>query len=81
MPKVESKAREAALGRGSLLKNELREDLEVCENYINDVPNIFDPCKMCENWNEKEGYKAGECGECCWYYASKFRLKERKGEI
>ena len=57
--------------------NPLREDLEVCENYINDVPNIFDPCKLCVNWDEKTCYNE-DCRECCWYYASKFKLKEKE---
>ena len=77
MPKIENKTREVAMGRGSLLKNELRKDLEVCENYINDVPNIFDPCKLCVNWDEKTCYNE-DCRECCWYYASKFKLKEKE---
>ena len=56
-------------------KNELREDLEVCENYINDVPNIFNPCKLCEKHDEEIGFE-DTCHECCWFYGSYFELKK-----
>lgn len=48
--------------------------LKVLESYINDVPLIIDPCKLCKN--KVNGRYQIECGECCYYYASKFEIKE-----
>lgn len=48
--------------------------LKVLESYINDVPLIVDPCRLCKH--KVNGRYQNECGECCYYYASKFEIKD-----
>ena len=58
-------------------KKELKEQLEVTESYINDIPMIIDPCRMCESIDaNKETHveHVDVCQECCWYYESMFKV-------
>ena len=52
-------------------KDNLKDQLQSYESYINDIPNVIDPCKMCKN--KKEEYE-DVCVDCCWYYPSKFEV-------
>ena len=57
----------------------LKEQLEVLETYINDVPLIIDPCRSCK-WidDNRESHfdNTDMCKQCCWYYDSKFKQRE-----
>ena len=67
-------------------KTELKDQLESYEGYINDIPLVIDPCKMCKIYKVKGGYDTGHfdsdgqwddsnsCKMCCWYYDSKFEV-------
>lgn len=33
---------------GKMSRKELKDQLEVFENYINDIPNVIDPCSQCQ---------------------------------
>ena len=74
-----------------MAKKELNEhesvttQLKSYEGYINDIPLVIDPCKMCKVYKEKGGYDTGHfdsngdwvegaCKMCCWYYDSKFEI-------
>ena len=67
-----------------MAKKELKEQLKSYEGYINDIPLVIDPCKMCKIYKKHNGYfmdeykngewKDGACKECCWFYDSKFEV-------
>ncbi len=38
---------------GSVKKTELKDQLESYEGYINDIPLVIDPCKMCKIYKQK----------------------------
>ena len=71
-----------------MAKNELKEQLKSYEGYINDIPLVIDPCKICKVYKEHGGYEfnrqeikggtvttsQGRCIGCCWYYDSKFEI-------
>jgi len=70
---------------GSVKKTELKDQLESYEGYINDIPLVIDPCKMCKIYKKHNGYDIGDrlvkgvwekgyCDDCCWCYASKFEV-------
>jgi len=71
---------------GSVKNTELKDQLESYEGYINDIPLVIDPCKMCKIYKAKGGYDTGHfdsdgqwddsnsCKMCCWYYDSKFEV-------
>lgn len=64
-----------------MAKTELKDQLDVLETYINDVPLIINPCKMCDLIDDnKETHNDNPeiCKQCCWYYDSQFRLKGSK---
>ena len=72
-----------------MAKKELKEQLKSYEGYINDIPLVIDPCKMCKVYKEHNGYDAGDrlvnnewrkgiCDNCCWFYDSKFEVEEQK---
>lgn len=52
--------------------------LKVLDSYINDIPLIVDPCNLCKN--KINGTFQIECSECCYYYASKFKIKDNVNE-
>lgn len=57
----------------------LKEQLEVLETYINDVPLIIDPCRSCkfiDSNKETHTENVDMCKQCCWYYDSQFRQAE-----
>ena len=56
--------------------NNLKEQLGVFESYINDIPNIIDPCNMCKHKDKYFNYSEC-CIDCCWYYSSRFELREK----
>ena len=69
-----------------MAKNEIKEQLKSYEGYINDIPLVIDPCKMCKVYKKNKGYDMGHydrkkdeyiegvCKSCCWYYDSKFEI-------
>ena len=70
-----------------MAKKEIKDQLKSYEGYINDIPLVIDPCKMCKIYKENNGYEIenynslglfenGTCTGCCWYYASKFEVKK-----
>lgn len=64
-----------------MARKELKEQLDILETYINDVPLIIDPCKNCEfvDDNRQPHFENTEtCKECCWYYDSKFKQRGSK---
>jgi hypothetical protein len=56
-----------------MAKKELKEQLKSYEGYINDIPLVIDPCKMCKNHTEEKGY-AEPCSSCSWFYPSNFEI-------
>ena len=69
-----------------MAKKELKEQLKSYEGYINDIPLVIDPCKMCKNSGRKaekemaqetdRDYIHNVCSECCWFYPSKFEVED-----
>jgi len=67
-----------------MAKKELKEQLKSYEGYVNDIPLVIDPCRMCKVYKEHNGWcmsevKNGEwvdgaCKMCCWFYDSKFEV-------
>lgn len=67
-----------------MAKNELKEQLKSYEGYINDIPLVIDPCKMCKVYKKYNGWftsefkngewEEGACKQCCWFYDSKFEV-------
>ena len=60
-----------------MIKNELKEQLESYEGYINDIPLVIDPCKMCKLIDKNKETHVDNCfvcQSCCWYYDSKFEV-------
>ena len=61
-------------------------NLKSYESYINDIPNVIDPCKQCKVYIEHNDqwdigdrlvdgvWKKGACDDCCWCYSSKFEV-------
>lgn len=52
-------------------KPKISDQLKSLEGYINDIPLIIDPCKMCKHHSEEKGYDVF-CHVCCWFYNSEF---------
>ena len=51
--------------------------LKEYQNYINDIPNVIDPCKQCKKIDKNKETHVDNievCKECCWYYPSKFEV-------
>ena len=73
-----------------MAKKEINEQLKSYEGYINDIPLVIDPCKMCKVYKAKKGYDMGHydrkkdeyiegvCKNCCWFYDSKFEVGDAK---
>ena len=64
-----------------MAKKELKEQLKSYEGYINDIPLVIDPCKMCKHKDHTQkafqrNYNIEICKECCWWYPSKFEIGE-----
>ena len=68
-------------------KPELKDQLESFAGYVNDIPLVIDPCKMCKvfkdnesfdiDHNDEQGnYIPGTCTMCCWFYDSKFEVEK-----
>ena len=43
-----------------MAKLELKEQLQSYESYINDIPNVIDPCKQCKAYKKHNGYDIGD---------------------
>jgi hypothetical protein len=66
-------------------KPKIRDQLKSLESYINDIPAVMDPCKMCDiykknnnnyDWDhvdEHGDHVEGKCKNCCWFYPSNFK--------
>lgn len=64
-------------------EKELKTQLDVLDSYINDIPNIFEVCRLCEFIdNDKQSHfdHVDVCEGCCWHYASKFKMATGKKE-
>jgi hypothetical protein len=62
-------------------KPKIKDQLKSYESYINDIPLVIDPCRMCKYIDEnKESHvkNTDVCKICCWFYASNFELKKKK---
>ena len=65
-----------------MAKKELNEQLKSYEGYINDIPLVIDPCKMCGHSKNKgkrksdflPDYDRRICERCCWFYDSMFEV-------
>ena len=53
--------------------NKIKDQLKQVEENINNLPLIINPCELCVNHNSK-GYN-DVCHQCCYYYASEFKMK------
>ncbi len=63
-------------------KPKISDQLKSLEGYINDIPLVIDPCRLCDIWKKKKAYDTGHeedgdwvegpCRRCCWYYDSQF---------
>ena len=60
-----------------MIKEKIKDQLEEFEMYLNDIPMILDPCRMCKNYTNENYSEA--CSVCCYFYGSCFELK--KGDI
>ena len=68
-----------------MAKKELKDQLKSYEGYINDIPLVIDPCKMCKIYKKHNGWFMGEdeegtCKMCCWFYDSKFEIGGKNGK-
>jgi hypothetical protein len=59
-------------------RKELKDQLEVFENYINDIPNVIDPCSHCEFKDRSIWDDLEKCRGCCYYYPSNFKIETGK---
>ena len=50
-----------------MAKKELKEQLKSYEGYINDIPLVIDPCKMCKVYKENRGYEISIRVDTCVY--------------
>lgn len=63
-----------------MAKKEIKDQLESYEGYINDIPLVIDPCKMCKHSRNRgkrksdflPNYDRRICEQCCWFYGSMF---------
>ena len=51
--------------------------LDRIEEAVDEWPNMVDPCEECVYGDNRRCWNV--CGECCFYYPSKFKHK-RKGD-
>ena len=49
-------------------------ELNVLENYINGIPMIVNPCRLCVN--KKDETHSEKCIDCCFFYGSQFVVKK-----
>lgn len=61
------------ISKKQILIKKQQSELEVLEKYINDIPLVLDPCRLCENKKQNE-YQV-VCRECMYYYGSNFKVK------
>ena len=64
----------------------ISDQLKSFESYINDIPLVIDPCKICKVYRKNKGYYEvtvkdkngnytdGRCTQCSWFYGSKFEV-------
>lgn len=60
-----------------MAKEELNDQLNSYEGYINGIPLVIDPCRQCRfvDQNKTTHYDNVEtCRMCCWFYDSKFEV-------
>jgi hypothetical protein len=62
-------------------KKELKDQLDVFENYINDIPNVIDPCSQCEFKDRSIWDNLEKCRGCCYYYSSNFKIETGKTKL
>lgn len=59
---------------------DMNKQTAILENYINDIPLIIDPCRLCVNCTGVRGdittHLTENCKDCCYFYGSKFEAKE-----
>ena len=74
---IQDNVKQAYIKGAKAVGNNLKEQLGVFESYINDIPNIIDPCDMCKHKYNDFNY-SDCCRECCWRYYSGFELREEQ---
>ena len=63
----------------------ISDQLKSFESYVNDIPFVIDPCKICKVYKKNKGYEVtvkdkagnytdGRCPQCTWFYSSKFEV-------
>lgn len=56
------------------------EQLQSFESYINDIPLVINPCRLCVNCTGVRGdittHLTENCVDCCYFYGSNFKVKE-----
>ena len=62
-----------------MAKKEIKDQLESFESYINDIPLIIDPCRICKRKDRTKkpfnrNYNIEICKRCSWWYPSEFKL-------
>lgn len=67
--------------RGKKSRKELKDQLEVFENYINDIPNVIDPCSQCEFKDRSIWANLEKCKDCCYYYPGNFKIETEKTKL
>ena len=71
-------------GFGFADKQELKKQLQSYKSYINDIPNVINPCKQCGVFKKNDRFDydtikdgkviEGKCPKCCWFYPSNFEV-------
>ena len=59
-------------------KENLTEQIEQIEKYINEVPKVLNPCGSCKNKSE---IFSELCAACCYYYDSFFEIDKGNAKI
>lgn len=52
-------------------EQKISDQLKSLEGYINDIPLVIDPCKICKHHDSEKGHEE-KCAQCSWYYPSYF---------
>ena len=56
--------------------------VEILESYINDIPLIINPCRLCVNCtgvqDDLTTHLVENCKDCCYFYGSKKKKKKVK---
>ena len=60
----------------------MKKGVEILESYINDIPLVINPCRLCVNCTGVQDglitHLVENCKDCCYFYGSKFEVKKVK---